>query len=59
MKQQITWVPLSVYGDTFYQCTVELAGHVVSSTSRSKPKALSYALEELAKIVMESGQPNP
>jgi hypothetical protein len=54
-----TWVPLNYYGETYYQCTVELFGHVAQGVSHRKPEALSYALEELARMVREKGAPNP
>ncbi len=56
---KITWTPIVSYGETFYLCTVEEFGHVAQGTSRTKPKALAYALEELARIVSATGVPNP
>ena len=47
---KITWTPTKFHDDTLYQCRVEdeQAGSA-ESTSRSKPRALAFALEELAK----------
>jgi hypothetical protein len=47
---KIVWTPIQFYGDTLFQCRIddEQAGFA-EATSRSKPRALAFALEELAK----------
>lgn len=55
----VTWHPLVQYGETFYLCSIEAFGHVAQGTSRSKPKALAFALEELSRIVSTTGMPDP
>jgi len=47
----VVWMPLSFYGETFYQCTVTWDALVAQATSRSKDRALMFALEELARLV--------
>lgn len=54
-----TWTPIATDGATFYLCRVEMYGHTATGTSLSKPKALSYALEELAALVHKTGTPDP
>lgn len=56
---KVTWMPLTQYGETFYLCTVEEFGHVAQGTSRRKPQALAFALEELARLVATTGVPDP
>lgn len=47
--QQVMWVPLP--DGVFFECRVSSFGHHAKGISRSKPRALAFALEELAKMV--------
>jgi hypothetical protein len=47
--KEVLWIPLN---DGFFDCWVRGFGHQARSTSRSKRKALAYALEELAKKLL-------
>lgn len=47
------WQPIVFFGDTYFQCRVEAYGVACEGTSRRKDTALRYALEELAKKVVE------
>lgn len=46
---KVFWQPIQFYGDTLYQCFIETNVGTATATSRSKPRALAFALEELAK----------
>jgi hypothetical protein len=46
---KVIWQPVQFYGDTLYQCSIETNVGNATATSRSKPRALAFALEELAK----------
>ncbi len=48
---RITWIPTQQYGETFYLCRVEALNVMAEAHSRSKRKALVFALEELARLV--------
>lgn len=51
-----TWTPVVQSGGTYYRCHVEGFGYVAFGTSRSKSKALAYALEDLARQVVEDSK---
>lgn len=48
-----SWQPIVFYGDTYFQCRVEAYGVFGEATSKRKDTALSYALEDLAKKVVD------
>jgi len=59
MTDKITWTPIVENGTTYYECRLELAGHMVAERSRKKPDALAHALEAMAKLVRVTGTPDP
>lgn len=46
------WIPVAQGGETYFTCQLHGCGHVASGVSRSKRKALGYALEELSRLVL-------
>lgn len=49
------WIPVAQGdGTTFFTCTVDGFGHIGQGTSRSKAKALAYALQDLADAVLRA-----
>lgn len=46
------WIPVDHGEGTFFTCQLHGCGHVAQGTSRSKRKALGYALEELSRLVL-------
>lgn len=53
------WIPVEQLGGTYFTCQLHGCGHVASATSRSKRKALGYALEELARLVLSGANDGP
>jgi hypothetical protein len=52
--KSVLWVPIQNYGETLYQCSVEGFGYKATATSRVKQRALAFALEDMARQMIEA-----
>ncbi len=53
LPTMVSLIPVDQGGTVFYECWLSGFGHRVKATSRSKVKALAYALRDLAEKVLQ------